>query len=132
LTTPTLSVAAPQLRPIWPSPPVAVSVPGALGAVVSGAVIDVFMSDVICVAVRATFHKRTSSIRPLNHSPQMPLPPILSGPVELMIGPVKSSVPTWVPLTYSASTLPSYVAETYDQVFSGSCAVPLSSWSDVV
>jgi hypothetical protein len=69
-------------------------VPGALGGVVSGEVTDVFMSDVICAAVRATLQTRTSSIKPLNHSPQMPLPPIFSGLVELMMEPLKRSVPT--------------------------------------
>ena len=50
---PTLSVAAPHPRLTWPSPPVAVSVPGAVGAWVSGAPIAVFMSVWISVGFRA-------------------------------------------------------------------------------
>ena len=49
---------------------------------------------------------RTSSIRPLNGSPQMLLLPIRSWPFEVVIGPVASVVATWAPLTYSASTVP--------------------------
>ena len=51
--TPTLSVAAPHASATWPSPPVAVSVPGALGGVASGAVIERAMSAWISAAVRA-------------------------------------------------------------------------------
>ncbi len=52
LTTPMLSVAGPQLSEIWPRPPVALSVPGALGGVVSGEVIEVFMSAWISAALQ--------------------------------------------------------------------------------
>ena len=48
-----LSVAAPQLRLTWPRPPVAVSVPGALGGVASGLLIAVFMSCWISAALSA-------------------------------------------------------------------------------
>ena len=48
-----LSVAAPQLSATWPSPPVAVSVPGALGGVASGRLIGVFMSAWISAALSA-------------------------------------------------------------------------------
>jgi hypothetical protein len=51
--TPTLSVAAPQVSETCPSPPVAVSVPGALGGVLSEELIGVFMSLVISLALRA-------------------------------------------------------------------------------
>jgi hypothetical protein len=37
----------------------------------------------------------------------MVLPPIRSAPVEVAIEPTTSSCETWVPLTYSRSTLPS-------------------------
>ena len=47
---PALSVAAPQLSAICPRPPVAVSVPGALGGSASGEVTEVFMSAWISVA----------------------------------------------------------------------------------
>ena len=53
LATPTLSVAAPQLSTAWPSPPAALSVPGAPGGTASGALIGVVMSLWISAAVSA-------------------------------------------------------------------------------
>jgi hypothetical protein len=53
LATPTLSVAAPQLSCADVSVPVAVSVPGALGGVVSGFATDLFMSLWISVGESA-------------------------------------------------------------------------------
>ena len=94
-----MSVAADQLSVTFPSPPVAVRVPGALGGVESGELIEVFMSDWISSTPRARLYTRTSSIRPLNHSPQMALPPIFNGDEEVRIVPATADDETWVPLT---------------------------------
>ena len=45
---------------------------------------------------------------PLNHSPQIELPPIDSGPLPGVIGPLRAVlVPACTPLTYTRSVVPS-------------------------
>ena len=44
---------------------------------------------------------------PREESPQMLLPPIRSTPVEVSSGPATARLPTWTPLTYSRSVVPS-------------------------
>ncbi len=77
----------------------AVSVPGAPGGVPSGFEIAVFMSEVISAGESARLYTRTSSMRPLKYSPQIALPPILSGKLEVEMAPLTASWETWLPLT---------------------------------
>jgi hypothetical protein len=102
-----LSVAAVQDSWAWPRPPVAARLAGAVGGVASGATIDVFMSVVISAALSTRRYTRTSSIRPLKYSPQTLLPPIRSGPVELIMFPEIATDETCAPLTYRRKVAPS-------------------------
>jgi hypothetical protein len=65
----------------------------------------------------------------LNHSPQIPLPPILSCPVEAMMLPVWARVATWVPFTKNLCVAPSYVVARCVQLLFGTVEVPATSRS---
>ena len=69
---------------------------------------------------------RISSMSPWKYSPQMLLPPMRSGPVEVVIAPLNASCPAWTPLTKTRSVVPSYVVAMCVQVLSASEDVPLA------
>ena len=67
---------------------------------------------------------RTSSIRPAKYSPNGPLPPMRSTPVDVRPAPVWARFATCTPFTYSRCCWPSYVAARCVHVFTASVAVP--------
>ena len=67
---------------------------------------------------------RTSSILPLNYSPQSAFPPIFSGPEDTAMGPAKALVAFWTPSTYSLQVVPSQVVARCDHAPAGRAAVP--------
>src|SRR3954453_12947726 len=75
--------------------------------------IRVVMSVWICAALRALLNTRTSSILPLNHSPQMALPPILRGSFVAGRLPVIARLPVSTPLRKTRRVVPSNVAATW-------------------
>src|SRR5688500_9747650 len=59
----------------------------------------VFMSAWISDAGNARLYTRTSSITPAKNSVHTALPPIRSGPVDVVIAPVVADEAAWTPLT---------------------------------
>jgi hypothetical protein len=65
------------------------------------------MSVWISATLSERLYTRTSSIRPENHSAQIALPPIRSGPPDVVINPGASVLATWKPFTYRRSVVAS-------------------------
>jgi hypothetical protein len=64
---------------------------------------------------------------PSKYSPQIALPPIFSGDVEVSIRPLTAIDATCVPFTNMRSVVPSYVAARWVQAPVGMAAVPFST-----
>ena len=94
-----MSEAAPHDNTAELNPPDATNTPGADGNTPSGLVTALAMSPWISAGVSARLYSRTSSISPLNHSPQIALPPILNALLDVTSEPDPSSVAVWTPLT---------------------------------